>query len=350
MKRMLWRFGLMAICMLLIFTSYGQIAKAATTGTEGSKIAGIDVEGFARGEIKQLLESEVSSWLQGEPIVLTGEYEQFSVSRKAFGFDIDSTLDEWEQQTKRSWSSFFLKKKHVELPLVVTFKQPEKEALPDRFDKEKVASRLESQVGMLGKKAIEVDYIPELTPEPKKLASVKLNFPQSVDAQSSKLAREFNEVKIKPDKEFSFLEYVSRIGRADQSVEDLQVLGAEADFYATAFYKLIMQTDLEFVEHHSQGSVPRYGERGIEAAVELASKKDLKVFNASRHTYEPRAHVADDELTLSLFGVEQSEAYEYVISNRTDVTPRTVYRYRHALAPDEETNIENGHADVRVNG
>lgn len=348
MKRMVRRCGLFVVCMLLIFLSYGQIAKAAITGTEGSSIAGINVEGFARDEIKRLLESEVSSWLQGDPIVLQGEYEQFDISRKAFGFDFDRTLDKWEEETKRSWESFFLKKKHVELPLVVTFKQPEKEALPNRFDKKKVASRLEAQASMLGEKPIEIDYIPEAMPDVATLTTVTLTFPESIDAKASKLARELNEATLKPNEAFSFLEYIGRVGRADQSAEDLAMLGEEADFYATAFYQLVLQSDLQFVEHHSQGSVPSYGETGIEAAVDITSKKDLKVFNESQDTYELQAHVADNQLKLSLLGLNQTKTYEYALSNRTYTPPRTVYQYSDALAPGDETIIQNGQAGVRV--
>lgn len=348
MKNRVWIHYTIGMMIFVLFFSQWTVVQAAPTGTEGSNIANVKVTGLDRDEIKKLLESEISTWVQGEPILLKGEYEQVEIPRKSFAFNIEASLDKWEEQTKRRWDNFFLRKKHVELPITVRLKGETIQKLPNRVNKNKVSANLEIRAGMLNAKKLNLIYVKDKKPTLKKIASEKIQFPKEVNEETSKLAGEINTVKIEPGKEFSLMKYVEDIQKTDASLEYLLEFDDEVNFYATMLYKLILQTDLKIEEHHSQGSIPTYGETGIEARVNVENKQDLKVFNSSNQTYEIQARIDKGKLNMSLSSIPAKGSYEYALSEPTYITPRTVYRYSKTLAPGQETIIQKGQAGVRV--
>src|SRR5699024_3690346 len=93
---------------------------------------------------------------------------------------------------------------------------------------------------------------------------------------------------------------------------------------------------------------PSYSEMGKEARVHPNSNKDLKVYNSSNKAYEIRARITDPELHLSLHAIPSADEYEFATEDPVYIKPRTIYRYSAALAPGQETIVQNGHSGVRL--
>lgn len=348
MRHIKSKYFLIFICISFILLIQWPVIQAATTKTTESTIGNVNIEDYSREEIQQLLESKVSTWLDGEPLLIKGEYEQLEIPRDAFVFDIIGTLGEWERETNQKWYSFLFKEKQVQLPLNVTLHKKEAAKLPERIDKKRVVKKLEDCASLLDEQTIVIDYLPDEKPELEQVASVELDFPGEVDINTTKLANELDKTIIEPKQEFALLNYAEKIDYTKQTLESLAYLDSNLDFYATALYELVLQTDLNIVEHHSQGKIPSYGKEGIEARVNMRSNKDLKVFNASDRVYELRANIDYETLKLSLHSMPRAESYEYILANTIEIPPRTVYRYSKALAPGEETIVQTGEPGIRV--
>lgn len=345
MKQKKWIYVFLSICVLLLLAIQWPVLHAATVGTKGSKIANIDIERVPRDEIQQKLESEIIKWQRKDSILLKGKYEELGIPRTAFTFQIDDTLKDWEEKTNPKWYSFLFKKKNVEQPLNVKFNDEELADLPEYIDKEKLTTELINRAELLSEDSVDVQYLSDQEPSLEEITSTKLDFPESIDSTESKYARELHKILIEPGEEFSLLDHM-----IDKEIplSNLFLYEDELDFYATAFYQLVLETDLELVEHHSQGSIPSYSEIGIEARVHPNSKKDLRVYNAGKRTYEIQARIVDPELHLSLNAIPIDNEFEYAIKNEISVNPRTIYRYSQTMAPGQETVIQNGQPGTRL--
>lgn len=90
---------------------------------EGSKIANILVEGKSESEMANELADRVSTWMNGNDFILISDYERITLPRDIFEFDIQGTIDQFQQETKQSFFSFFKPPQSVQIPLQVSVKQ-----------------------------------------------------------------------------------------------------------------------------------------------------------------------------------------------------------------------------------
>lgn len=79
------------------------------------------------------------------------------------------------------------------------------------------------------------------------------------------LLEELNRISIPANSSFSYLESI-----ADKVSYYSE---AEGNFVVSMLYALLLQTNVEFVERHSQGIIPSYSEPGIEAKVSKNEKR-----------------------------------------------------------------------------
>src|SRR5690554_1471039 len=94
-------------------------ANAAPKYPEGTAVGEIIVEGATEEETLTNLMTEVAIWQNGEDLVLRSDIETFHLPRTAFQFDINGTLNDLNEQTKRSWKTFFMRPKDVQVSFIV---------------------------------------------------------------------------------------------------------------------------------------------------------------------------------------------------------------------------------------
>ena len=99
-------------------------------------------------------------------------------------------------------------------------------------------------------------------------------------------------------------------------------------------YSIILQTDYEIVERHSQGVIPAYLEPGIKADTDLQSTKNIK-FVSNNHTAVLKVSLKDSNLLVELYSLPNGIDGEYEVRNSQVVDPRTIYRYSSDLKPGE---------------
>ena len=87
------------------------------------------------------------------------------------------------------------------------------------------------------------------------------------------IAEALNDTTIVNDEQFSFL----------KTLEEVNELYSEetANFVASTLYSAVLQTDLTILERHSQNSLPKYLQPGIEAKVNKARVTGFKIHKSN---------------------------------------------------------------------
>src|SRR5690625_2399501 len=84
---------------------------ALAKAPDGSMIGSVHVDGQDVEQIKESLEVEIALWQSQGDFVLTSDFENFTIPREVVTFDIDATVSQFEERTKRKLTSFFMKPK-----------------------------------------------------------------------------------------------------------------------------------------------------------------------------------------------------------------------------------------------
>lgn len=80
---------------------------------DGSMIANVPVMGKTDNEIRELLESDIAIWQAGADITLKSDFEQLTIPRSVLQFDIETTIKQLNDRTKRTFTSLFKRQKQV---------------------------------------------------------------------------------------------------------------------------------------------------------------------------------------------------------------------------------------------
>src|SRR5690625_753095 len=89
------------LCLVIAFTFVPTSTFAISKMPDGTKIANTLVENKRDKEIKTLLKTRIAQWKADGQIVVTGDFETISLSKDIFIFDIDATVNELNDKTKR---------------------------------------------------------------------------------------------------------------------------------------------------------------------------------------------------------------------------------------------------------
>ena len=149
--------------------------------SNGSGVAGISLEGMTFEEAKTTLEESVAEWLSKDPIMATSEYEKVFIPREVFDFDIDASLHELDERTKREWSNFFIKEKNIQIPLNVELSPGYMELLDwsDSINAPKTLDKALLIASNLQESEIILEYNESATFEQVELAAVTLPLPEA---------------------------------------------------------------------------------------------------------------------------------------------------------------------------
>lgn len=315
------------------------IAQAAKL-PKGSTVAGISMEGLSADEARNKLMQAVERWKSNGTIAMKSNEETYLIPRSAFQFDIEKTLAELEEKTKRRWYRLFLKPKNVHISLHVAWNEKDGIEWPDYVDKQATIDEAIQIAKELGEREGKLVY--EENPNPLKIADVNFQIPTNLsDDVLNNLLDQMNDLQLDPQTDFSFIEQVLEPLNMAKSSE-------EASFIGSALYALALQSNIEIVERHSQGKVPSYTQPGVEAEISRVEKKDLKLYNPNFYSYFVKAEKRGNRLAMALHIAEQEASYEYRVANVKEIKPRVVYRYSSKLNPGEKQTLQAGSNGLKV--
>lgn len=336
------------IIFYLIFFSMLMVLSACVTAetsgkiSQGSSIANIPLEGETSEEAVQIVTEKVTEWYGREVLTASSDYQILEIPRTAFQFDIEASVKQLEERTKRHWSNFFMKRKNVQLPLVVQLNEEELPAFPDNINVQKTVVNAISVAENLGDQTVTIEYAADPAEQQETIAEMVVPVSGMSQAITDHIIGEINGLVIPPNETFSFIESINSINPIEYEID------TETSFIASGIYGLALQTDLEILERHSQGFVPDYTEAGIEAEVDVAVDKDLLLYNPSNYAYTFSIEKKENEIVFELLGLSDENAKQYSVEVTEEIEPKTIYRYTPYLPYGTEKTLQAGSNGVRI--
>lgn len=305
--------------------------------SEGSRVAGIDVEGQTIDEAKEMLNSRIKAWKEGPPIIASNEYETIEIPREIVQFDLDATFHQFEEKMKRHWSNFFQKPKNVKQELVVeSIDDPEATIhLLEHVDAEQTLTYVLQQAKHLTDQPVTLVYQKDWEVEQEEVSSIVLGINDLSIPTIEYVLEELDGKLIETNTLFSFLDYVVLPAAVENAERELS-------FIASGLYALILETNIEVLERHGHSTIPAYTKAGLEAYINSEEAYDLKLYHEEHFSYEIQAELIDEEAVFTLLAPPSDEEVYYSIENVKEIESRTIYRYNPDLEPGIEQTIQSG--------
>lgn len=337
------RFRNIVILFLCLGLSHSATVEAAPRLPEDSTIANVSLQGLTYEEVKEKLEKEVEKWNENEVLIADSEHEKRMIPKSIFKFDIDASVNDLEQQTKRNILLFFLKSKEVHLPLTVSIDYEDDlfKEWPDHIDLDKTLHKALTIASTLDDHTIAIQYKEGVPFKQETIAEVEQDIPDLSQATLERVVKELNDQTIFYDNYFSFLENII-------VPENLIDSSDEINFVSTALYGLVLQTNIEVIERHSQGKIPSYSKAGIDVSVSLEEHQDFSIYNPNDYSYTIKAEIKNQQLIMSLLSFQPVTTYKYELDHELEIEQRTIYRYSKDLIGDEQEIITEGKKGLQV--
>ncbi|MDI2588255.1 VanW family protein [Psychrobacillus sp. NEAU-3TGS] len=306
----------------------------------GSTIGGIEIENLNKKEITSRLEIAIEDWKRDSKLALEGEGINLTLDTNYFVFDVEASVNQYLNASQKPWYAFWKSDSIVHIPLQLTIDSELLELIEKKslLNKEKTIENIKEQVGKLSKGPVEAILVDLTALESDRIAFSLEDV--SVNAIGlSEIIATLNEQVISTGDVFSFSEKIKELGVVYND--------ETADFVASLLYSVILKTNFEIVERHSQGTVPNYLEPGIEADIDLNANKDLKFLNKGNPAVL-KVSSKDSSLLVELYSLPVETVGKYEVRESELVKPRTIYRYSSDLKAGEESLIQEGIPGLRV--
>lgn len=313
--------------------------EASANFPKGSQIAGEYIDGKTDQEVRDVLDDAITTWQEEDNLIVKSEYEVFELPRTAFMFDIDATLAEFKDKTKRKLTSFFIKPKNVKISLHVKL-DPSNDAVQQMKNIDYIntdetftsATRIASE---LEEGDISIVYTDEDAIPFKTISEVTIDLEELTDTTFIESLKELDEHKIQANDSFSFIQQTNYDERS-------KTRNKEASSIAGEMYHLFLQTNFQIAERHTHDRPPRETKPGLDAMIDIEEGKDLVVVNPNDISFIFNVQETDDEeLSISLKTAYHKYSYNVELEEK-EIEPRTVYRYDEDLEYGEEKLIQQG--------
>lgn len=329
---------------LLISIFYPSEAEAAKSMPSGSEIAGISIEGKTEQEVRQMLENEVKIWKTGDELTVISEFEVIEIPRTSFDFNIEETIKEFNERTKRKFTTFFLRPKDENIPLKVTINQEDESVEPlldtNYIDKDTTSINLIGIAAQLQEGDAQLVYSDEDEIPFKTISEVRIDPTKLEEPNIKQAVMDLDGFVLPANGSFSFLEDVIIDEEADYPGKDTTLIGS-------GFYELFLQTNFEIVERSKHLGVPANIDAGMDAVINIKDNKDLVVINPNDISFMVSTSEEDEEMVLKLEATLDKFGFDNELE-KEKITPQTIYRYSHDLSPGEEQLIYEGKNGLSV--
>ena len=340
--RIIVLFSLIAFLLYLCSFDGGILNRTvlAQGDDEGSTIGGVPVEGLNKDDMIAKVAASIEEWSQQE-VVIQGGGMTLSIPTESFAFDVQASVEQYTNSTAKSWYAFLKKVPTVHIPLVVAMDAQVKDKVAETsvFETDETYNLLVEQVSQLVTSPIDGVVIDQSLIESERLAFSIIELTGETVGLSN-LVNDLNDRLIGNDETFSLLSATTEIDDAI-SEEALNIV-------ASMLYSIVLQTDYEIIERHSQTSIPSYSTAGIEAKVSRALKEDLQFVNVSTNPAKLKVTIEDSKLLIELYSLPNETKAMYRVVEDAVIQPRTIYRYSSELAIGEEKLVRQGASGVRV--
>lgn len=312
----------------------------AKEGPGSSTIGGIEINDVKTSDLATTLQNAISKW-QGEEIEIVSEGISKTIDPKQFVFDTSAAIAQYEMLTKKPWYAFWQKEKIVHIPIPVTVNEVITQQIDEAgiWDTDKTLQKLILQASYLKEHKVEAVINEDSMQTEERIAFQIAELPANSQGVA-KIIPLLNNVNLVPNQSISLL---TLLGEQAGVVND-----AGLDFVASILYSVILQTDYEILERHSQEINPSYLQQGIEADINAALVKDLQFINRSEQLGKMKASMEGNQLKIEVFAAAKDKDITVRVSKDKIVKPRIIYRYSEDLKAGQERVEQEGKEGSRV--
>lgn len=329
----------LSLILILYLCIQGNIFKTASAdeSDSGSTIAGVKVSGLDENEMKEVLQQAINTWV-AEPITVSDGVSEVQVDPSQFVFDLESTVQQYTTTVDKPWFAFWESDRVVHLPLVVTVPD---ELIDDissvgSWDAEATANSVATQASFLKEHEI-APVMNDLTQIDNERIALSIEAIPTEATDVSTVANLLNGTILYPGETFSFN---TNVGESTANNE-------AKNFVASLLYDVVLNTEFQIVERHSQEKIPAYLEPGINAKVNIQYNEDLQFLNSSTSPVQINATVEGSNLKVEIFANEKSKDVLVQVSNE-EIAPRIINRYSEDLPVGQQQLIQEGTNGMRV--
>lgn len=307
---------------------------------EKSTIGDIEINDVKTSDLATTLQNAISEW-QGEEIEIVSDGISKTIDPKQFVFDTSAAIAQYEMLTKKPWYAFWQKEKIVHIPIPVTVNEVITQQIDEAgiWDTDKTLQKLILQASYLKEHKVEAVINEDSMQTEERIAFQIAELPANSQGVA-KIIPLLNDVNLVPNQSISLL---TLLGEQAGVVND-----AGLDFVASILYSVILQTDYEILERHSQEINPSYLQQGIEADINAALVKDLQFINRSEQLGKMKASMEGNQLKIEVFAAAKDKDITVRVSKDKIVKPRIIYRYSEDLKAGQERVEQEGKEGSRV--
>lgn len=317
----------------------GSVASADDNAV-GSTIGGVEVGNLKDEELEALLTNAVNEW-SAQNLIVTGGETAIEVSSSTFLFDIESTVENYNNQVDKPWYAFWKDRPTVHLPLIVFPSEIVRNEIGNisTWDTELTYSNVELNASYLKGTEVEAVVIDVSGLEIDRISLSIEPMPEGAMGVNE-LIYALHDTVIEPQTAFSMLE---RLG------DSVHLANSEAiNFIASNIYNAALNINAEILERHSQNDIPSYLKPGLEAKVDVLALEDLKFANTFTNPVMLKLTIEEENLKTEVYTPAKETDVEVTVSEDEEIQPRTIIRYSPELAINATKEIQQGIAGVRV--
>ena len=312
----------------------------ANDNAENSTIGGIKVETDDHSDLLTILEQAVLDWQQTEIVISSADASQ-TIQADQLIFDVSAAITQYESLTKKPWYAFWQKEKVVHIPIPVKLNAAAVQQIEQVgiWDTDKTLQQVLMQASYLKEHKVEAAIDDAMLQAGERIAFQMADLP-AAEKGVAQVIPLLNDVVLVPNQAFSLL---TLLGEQVGAVND-----AGLDFVASTLYSVLLQTDYEILERHSQQESPPYLQQGIEADMDAALAKDLQFINRSEQLGKLQATMEGNQLKIEIFAAVKDKDITVRVSKDKIVKPRVIYRYSDDLKAGQERIEQEGTEGARV--
>lgn len=313
---------------------------SADNNAVGSTIGGIETGDLKGEELKALLTNAVNDW-HTQNLNVTGGETSIEVSSSTFQFDIESTVENYENQIHKSWFAFWKDTPTVHLPLTVFPSETVKNEISNvsSWDTDLTYNNVELNAAYLKTDPVEAVVIDVSVLEIDRISLSVEPMPEKAMG-INELVLVLNDTVIEPQMAFSMIE---KLG------DTINLANREAiNFVASNLYNAALNINAEILERHSQNEIPSYLKPGLEAKVDAFAKEDLKFSNSLSHPVVLKLIMEEGNLKTEVYTPAKETEVDMTVSQDEEIQPRTITRYSAELAIGQTEQIQEGKKGLRI--
>ncbi|MGE7983195.1 VanW family protein [Solibacillus sp. NPDC093137] len=315
-------------------------AASADNNAVGSTIGGLETSDLKGEELKELLTNAVNEWYT-QNLTVTGGGTSVEVSSSTFQFDIESTVENYENQVHKSWFAFWKETPTVHLPLIVFPSEVVKNEISNvsSWDTDLTYNNIQLNAAYLKTDPVEAVVIDVSILETERISLSVEPMPEGAMG-INELVLSLHETVIEPQMAFSMIE---KLG------DTMNLANREAiNFVASNVYNAALNINAEILERHSQNEIPSYLKAGLEAKVDLLASEDLKFANTLSNPVVLKLIMEEGNLKTEVYTSAKETEVDVTVSKDEEIQPRTITRYSSHLAIGQTEQVQEGAKGLRV--